>query len=359
MMKAVFSTLALLAYKAAAQPNVDANTLPDVDYNNFTETLFDNYIDHNDHSKGTYKQRYWIDNTYWTDTSAPNFIYFCGEYTCSPPAERHFPFQVGANMGARLFVIEHRYYGKSQPAADWSVDNLQLLTSEQGLADFAYFLTEMNKDMPTRQTIVIGGSYPGALSAWFRYLYPDIATASWAASAVVQPYIDMWTYDEQVYDSTYGIKPSCATTLQRFENYCTEQALLRMAGQPNAITDILADTPGVGMSTSDFLAYVGDFPAGYVQYGHTPEFCATWDNYQYMPEEELFTAAVYYEYNQGNYPWDYETGPGSKIQSTTIDFDYSGRQWTWQYCREFGWFQTASRLHRVRSYMVDLQYFED
>lgn len=339
-MKAVFTTLALCAAHAAAQsgPGVDANTLPDVDYANFTETLFDNYIDHTNLSLGTYKQRYWVDEEYWTDTNSPNFIYFCGEYTCSPPAERHFPFQVGANMGARLFVIEHRFYGQSQPTADWSVQNLELLTSEQGLADFAYFLQTMNADNPTRQTIVIGGSYPGALSAWFRYKYPDIAVASWAASAVVQPLIDMWTYDEQIYDSTYGIAPECATTLQRFQQYGTEQALLRDAGLSNTITDILADTPGAGMQTDDFLAFMADLPAGYVQYGHTPQFCATWDSYQYMPEEDLFVAAIYNEYNVGNYPWDYSTAPGSKIQDTTIDFNYSGRQWTWQYCREFGWY---------------------
>jgi predicted alpha/beta-fold hydrolase len=70
------------------------------------------------------------------------------------------------------------------------------LNSEQGLADFAHFLTTMNADMPSRKTIVIGGSYPGALSAWFRDKYPNIATASWAASAVVQPLEDMWSYDE-------------------------------------------------------------------------------------------------------------------------------------------------------------------
>lgn len=103
---------------------------------------------------------------------------------------------VGANKGARLFTIEHRYYGASQPCDDWSVECYKNLSSEAGLADFAYFLRTMNEDMPERQTIVIGGSYPGALSAWFRYTYPDIATASWAASAVVQPLEDMWTYDE-------------------------------------------------------------------------------------------------------------------------------------------------------------------
>lgn len=87
------------------------------------------------------------------------------------------------------------------------------MSSEAGLADFAYFLTKMNEDMPERKTIVIGGSYPGALSAWFRYSYPEIATASWAASAVVQPLADMWSYDEQVYISTNNIGAWCSDTL--------------------------------------------------------------------------------------------------------------------------------------------------
>ena len=149
MRGAVFtSALALFASRANAY--VDANTLPDVNFDDMTEMQFDAYIDNNDHTQGTFKLRYWVDDQYWTDTTGPNFIYFCGEYTCSPPAERHYPFQVGANMNARLFVIEHRYYGKSQPFADWSVDNLQLLTSEQALADFNNFLTVQNADLPTR-----------------------------------------------------------------------------------------------------------------------------------------------------------------------------------------------------------------
>lgn len=142
---------------------------------------------------------------------------------------------VGANKGARLFTIEHRYYGASQPCNDWSVECYKNLSSEAGLADFAYFLRKMNEDMPTRQTIVVGGSYPGALSAWFRYKYPDIATASWAASAVVQPWEDMWSYDEQVYQSTNEIGSWCSDTLVRMNIYAAEQGILRNFGQPNSI----------------------------------------------------------------------------------------------------------------------------
>lgn len=169
---------------------------------------------------------------------------------------------VGANKNARLFVIEHRYYGASQPCSDWSVECYKHLNSEQGLADFAHFLTTMNADMPSRKTIVIGGSYPGALSAWFRDKYPNIATASWAASAVVQPLEDMWSYDEQVYLSTTNIGPYCSETLVRMNIYATEQGVLRDSGKPNAIDDIIVGTPAEGMLTADFLSYVGDFPAG-------------------------------------------------------------------------------------------------
>lgn len=132
----------------------------------------------------------------------------------------------------------------------------------------------MNEDMPERKTIVIGGSYPGALSAWFRYTYPDIAIAAWAASAVVQPWEDMWSYDEQIYQSTHNYDPSCATSLQRMNTYATEQAILRNRGEANDIDTLIVGTPAEGMPSAEFLQYVGDFPAGFVQYGNTTGLCA-------------------------------------------------------------------------------------
>jgi pimeloyl-ACP methyl ester carboxylesterase len=87
------------------------------------------------------------------------------------PAFRFYPFMIGAAHGAQLFVVEHRYYGESQPYDDWSLDNLVHLSSEQALADLAVFLNANNAG-PDRKTMVIGGSYPGALSAWFRVHYP-------------------------------------------------------------------------------------------------------------------------------------------------------------------------------------------
>lgn len=96
---------------------------------------------------------------------------------------------IGAAHGAELFVLEHRYYGESQPMPNWELKNLVHLSSEQALADLAQFLTSKGAGAD-KKTLVIGGSYPGALSAWFRVHYPQIALASWSSSGVVQPIID-------------------------------------------------------------------------------------------------------------------------------------------------------------------------
>ena len=143
-----------------------------VDPTDFTELKFNNLKDHfNFQDNSTYEQRYWSNTKYWTDETSSNFLYICGESRCGVTSSL-YPYMVGASHGARIFVLEHRFYGDSQPYDNWSLENLTKLSSQQALADIAYFLGQMNLDMPTRQTIVIGGSYPGALSAWFRSRYP-------------------------------------------------------------------------------------------------------------------------------------------------------------------------------------------
>ena len=113
-----------------------------------------------------------------------------------------FPFMIGAKHKAKLVALEHRFYGKSIPNLNLKLSNLKYLSAEQALADLAYFITKLNADKPDREVVVIGGSYPGALSAWFREKYPHVAVASWSSSGVVYPIEDFWQFDQQIYDST-------------------------------------------------------------------------------------------------------------------------------------------------------------
>ncbi len=67
---------------------------------------------------------------------------------------------------------------------------MKLLTSEQALADTAYFIKQVTNNrllgITNNPWITFGGSYPGALSAWFRIKYPHLTIGSIASSAVVQ-----------------------------------------------------------------------------------------------------------------------------------------------------------------------------
>ena len=58
-----------------------------------------------------------------------------------------------------------------------SDDSLQYLNSEQALADLAEFRNAMVSKFQLdnkNKWVMFGGSYPGALSAWFRLKYPHL-----------------------------------------------------------------------------------------------------------------------------------------------------------------------------------------
>jgi hypothetical protein len=71
-------------------------------------------------------------------------------------------------------VIEHRFYGESNPLPDLSDESLQLLNIQQALDDFEYFAFNVELPMPngtevtpdTAPWIIVGGSYSGQLASY-------------------------------------------------------------------------------------------------------------------------------------------------------------------------------------------------
>ena len=86
----------------------------------------------------------------------------------------------GGQLARQLSQGHHRsvhtfsFYGESVPGDDFSVDNLHYLTSRQALADAAALIDHVNRTYHCRKWMAFGGSYSGALSAWFRTKYPHI-----------------------------------------------------------------------------------------------------------------------------------------------------------------------------------------
>ncbi len=68
--------------------------------------------------------------------------------------------------------------------------NLKYLNSEQALSDLATFIQFIRKnklynvDKDTKW-VIVGGSYAGAMAAWFRSKYPHLSAGAIGSSGVV------------------------------------------------------------------------------------------------------------------------------------------------------------------------------
>lgn len=75
-------------------------------------------------------------------------------------------------------LIEHRFFGLSNPYPDLSVKSLRFLTIQQAVDDLVYFAETVKLPMPGGDQvtpkeapwILIGGSYSGKIRQWSQFL---------------------------------------------------------------------------------------------------------------------------------------------------------------------------------------------
>ncbi|KAG5648816.1 hypothetical protein DXG03_000165 [Asterophora parasitica] len=142
-----------------------------------TTYYFDQLIDHNNPSLGTFKQRFWHTYEYY-EKGGPIIISTPGEGNAdgyfSYLTNRTINGQLAQQQNGSTIVIEHRFYGFSNPRPDLSVESLKLHTIQQAIDDLVYFAKTVNLPMPGGDQItpdkapwiLIGGSYSGALTSW-------------------------------------------------------------------------------------------------------------------------------------------------------------------------------------------------
>lgn len=169
---------------------------------------FHNESQYEPHSDGTFDNRYWFDASHYKP-GGPIILFVAGE----APGDYRFPllekgilYQLASAHGGIGVILEHRYYGTSFPFDDISVEDARFLTTEQSLADAAYFARNVvfpgleNENLTSSDApwIVYGVSYSGGQSAFLRKLYPDVFWGGISSSGVTEAIIDYWRYFEPV-----------------------------------------------------------------------------------------------------------------------------------------------------------------
>ncbi|KAG8987344.1 hypothetical protein FRB90_003394 [Tulasnella sp. 427] len=186
-----------------------------------TPYYFDQLIDHNNPSLGTFKQRYFFSDEFWTRQGAPIVIMNPGEQSADGfeyelTSQASLQRAIMMSLGAAGVVIEHRYWGQSSPYSTLSTANLKYLNVDQAIEDTRYFVD--NVKLPWTKTattshpdkvpwVNLGCSYPGVLSAYTQKKYPNKFAAAWASSAPVQAQGDFWQYFEPIEE---GMPKNCS-----------------------------------------------------------------------------------------------------------------------------------------------------
>lgn len=246
--------------------------------NSDVQTLwFDQLLDHNDPTNPTtWQQRYYVNDEFFKpgNGTGPVFLMIGGEGEATARwmtegAWIHYAQQ----YGALCFQLEHRFYGKSRPTEDLSTKNLAYLSSEQALADLAYFIEAMNGKYQLNRDnrwIAFGGSYPGSLAAWVRQNYPYLVHGSISTSGPLLAKIDFKEYFEVVVDSLKRYSSECVEDVQSAMAQ-VETLLKHMIGQRNLnekfkLCDPVEQSISNDLDISNLFEAIASNFAGVVQY---------------------------------------------------------------------------------------------
>jgi len=253
-----------------------------------------------------------------------------------------------------MFVLEHRYYGASHPVENMTGDNMRWLSSTQALEDAAHFMMGMNTAHNLTSWVTFGGSYSGSLSAWARLRFPHLVVGSVSSSSPLFAKLDFSEYLRVVADALDTTGPGCNAALTEalttVERMVTVEAEWEQLETKFKLCQPLADHHDQD-DISSLLELLIDNLAGIVQYnGRYSEdifsICAL------MTDESLGTPLdrlaavndVMLELNQEEcIDHSYES-----FLSLLTDSSWGGggvgyRQWFWQTCTEFGWYQTTNQ----------------
>lgn len=293
--------------------------------------------------------------------------------------------------------MSSRYYGDSLPynvSHSTEPEHLQYLNNKQALADIPYFAANFTRgnysdvDLTPAATpwVMVGGSYSGMRAAFTRHLYPDTIYASYASSAPVEARIDMSVYFDQVYDGlvAYG-HLNCTRDIKAALEYI-DQELSKSKWSAAAIKREFFGEGAEKNSNGDFTAalviifnYFQSYGMGgglgglesFCEHMETdPKTSAPAPPQGFAPSRGKRYAAQRYaswpaftqlvNMNLETNCKKLEDSEPLSCNLGALSTDPDSISWTWQYCTEWGFFQTNNfGRHSLLSKYQTLDYAQE
>lgn len=250
-------------------------------------------------------------------------------------------YEWAKKFGAMVIVLEHRYYGSSNPVSDFSTSNMKYLSSKQALADAASFIASVNSTIvKPGPWIVFGCSYAGALSAWFRAKYSHLVIGSIAASGPVHAtlnfsaLLDQWTISASQF-------PACVETAQSAVQQV--YSLLESSAGRLKLKELFSSCNNLTDENDFFFLWQLSQVVGSSDQFQNPPGWPLNHTCQYLTNasDSLSGFAAAFLFNQGadgcvNFN---ESVFLAQLQRTELSSQDGSRSWWWQKCTEFGFFQ--------------------
>jgi len=325
-----------------------------------TTYWFDQRVDHFSRDPKTFKQLYYMSTEFYKP-GGPIYLYNAGEGPNAPWTLGGHLAVLANKTNGLIISIEHRYYGHSVPVSDLSTENMRYLTTAQSLEDMAYFIRHV--DIPAakenRKWITVGGSYPANLAVWMRLKYPDLVFATYSSSAPVRAKNNFYEYDLAVGD---GLPPACSESLRAAVEHIDN---VIEKGDKKDIEELKAKFGlEIVRDNTDFVSAMTDAPSYLVQYGDLDGIQAKLCD---LPAAQNVTEIVealgkfqqFWMTKMDINATSYNGDDGNSINLG--DNEKGSRQWFWQTCTEYGYWQTAppAPLPRHRSRYINIKYYED
>ncbi|WPH03942.1 extracelular serine carboxypeptidase [Acrodontium crateriforme] len=240
------------------------------------------------HETATFKQRYFFDSSYYKP-GGPVFLYISGE---TSGESRFSNLKTGiikilmeATNGLGV-ILENRYYGHSYPYNTSSTDELRFLTTEQTIADNAYFAqhakfpgVNASLNAPNTPWILYGGSLAGAQTAFSLKEYGGDDGLLWAGIASSGTTKGEYEYP-QWYDPIQKYGPQ--DCVGRLNGIVDNMDKVFASNNQTAIYKLKEIFGFEGLKDDRDFAYTIAFPlGGPVDYGYSN----TWQELSWFPED--------------------------------------------------------------------------